>query len=134
MKAHTRDKRTKTGTWKFIPDSTIPESEIRERQERDVLDRLCVGVQFGTPETRFARGCAAVEEFHDHFPGGNEVPKGGAWILVKTPPPCEFTVPPLSLWFATPWPFDPAYREVDPKRVCILTPRGNLGIFPREYS
>jgi hypothetical protein len=73
-----------------------------------------------------------VEQIHDYFPGANEVPKEGAWILVKTPPPCEYTVPPLSMWFATPW--DMKRERNNSHRVRIVTPRGDLGLFPREYS
>jgi hypothetical protein len=81
--------------------------------------------------TDFASRVAATEQFGDYFPGANEVPEGGAWILVKREIPCAITVPPLSLWFAEPWPMAGRHRV---HRVKIITPRGELGVFPHEYS
>lgn len=75
---------------------------------------------------------AAVEQFTDYFPGSNKVSEEGDWILIKNPPSCEYTVPPLSIWFATPWPIQ--NERHCSHRVKILTPRGELGVFPREYS
>lgn len=78
-------------------------------------------------------GLGRVAEFESYFPGSNKLDEDGNWILVKDYPPTEFTVPPLSVWFATPWGMDSrGGRTVH--RVKILTPKGELGLFPHEYS
>ena len=94
----------------------------------EVLEGLQLQAMMGSPDNPFA----AMEQFQDYFPGRNKVPDGGGWILVKTPPPTEYTVPPLSIWFAEPWPMDNERHSTH--RVKILTPKGELGLFPREYS
>lgn len=91
----------------------------------EVADMLSIG---WSPEHPFA----AADQFLDYFPGSNKVPDGGAWILVKTPPFTQFTVPPLSIWFAEPWPIE--HERHCSHRVRIITPKGELGLFPREYS
>lgn len=128
MKAKT--KRAKKGKWVFVPNEDIPEEELLAEKMDKVAGMLSIGVRLAGPDSHFP--FAAAEQFHDYFPGDNEVPEGGAWILVKTPPPTEYTVPPLSIWFAEPWPLDS--EQYDSHRVKIVTPRGELGLFPREYS
>lgn len=75
---------------------------------------------------------AAVESFQDYFPGTNKVPDEGGWILVKDSLPTEYTVTPLSIWFAEPWPIS-GERHCS-HRVKIMTPKGEIGLFPREYT
>ncbi len=96
------------------------------------MDEVCQMLSIGQFLNRNANPFAAVEQFNDYFPGENMVPEGGAWIMVKTPPSCEYTVTPLSFWFAEPWPIQ-GERHCS-HRVKIITPRGELGFFPREYS
>ncbi len=133
MKSTTKqERRVKGGVWKFTPNDSRSEEELLREREQHVDSLLSLGVMLGDDEGRFARGCAAIEQWRDYFPGDNEVPEDGGWILIKTPPPCEFTVPPLSLWFAEPWVMDNMTHA--PHRVRIITPRGELGVFPREYS
>jgi hypothetical protein len=76
-----------------------------------------------------------LEEVEDSFPEdyGKELPEEGAWIRVNSSPNCEYTVPPFSMWRASRW-----YLYLDAslapiKRVKIITPKGDLGIFPHEY-
>ena len=73
-----------------------------------------------------------MEEYQNYFPGKNQVPDGGAWILVKDSPPTEYTVSPFSIWFAEPWPME--NERHCSHRVKIITPKGELGLYPREYS
>jgi hypothetical protein len=75
---------------------------------------------------------AVIDEFHDYFPGEQEVPEEGAWILVKELPGMEYMVPPLSIWFATPWPQTSGRHQLH--RVKIITPKGEIGVYPHEYS
>jgi hypothetical protein len=118
-------KTTAKGKWVFVPHDLLS----AEEQEEIKMDDVCAMLSLGrTPDHPFA----AAEEFQDYFPGDNKVPDGGGWILVKTPPPTEYTVPPLSIWFAEPWPMD--CERHSSHRVKIITPKGELGLFPREYS
>jgi hypothetical protein len=50
---------------------------------------------------------------------------------VKRPPFTEYTVPPFSFWFAEPWPHK--NERHCSHRVKIITPKGELGLYPREY-
>lgn len=74
-------------------------------------------------------------EVENAFPEdyGKELPEEGAWIRVNRPPNCEFTVPPFSMWRASRWFLDPDSTGLQFKRVKIITPKGNLGIWPHEY-
>lgn len=114
------------GKWVFVPNENRNPEEVEQEAMEEVSTGLCLF------RTDFAGRCAAVEEFTNYFPGTNKVPEGGAWVLVKHPPQCEYTVPPLSIWFAEPWPID--NERHCSHRVQIVTPRGSLGLFPREYS
>ncbi len=61
------------------------------------------------------------------------LPEEGNWIQVQRPPHCEITVPPFSIWFATPWSMKRESTGLQAKRVKIVTPAGELGIMPHEY-
>lgn len=116
------------GTWIFVEDENLtPEQKAANlEEEKDQIMSHIVAIS--DPKYPFAR----LDEFHDYFPGNQEVPKEGAWILVKKCPPTEYTVPPLSIWFATPWPMKGDKRM--PHRVKLVTPKGDLGMFPHEYA
>lgn len=123
----------KPGKWVFLRDEPItPEEEGAENRE------LVATMLTLHRDGRFP--FSAIDQFQDYFPEGNKVADGGEWILVKHPPHTEYTVPPLSLWFAEPWPMEPATTRKArrtmpmPHRVKIVTPKGTLGLFPREYS
>lgn len=74
------------------------------------------------------------EFFEDYFPH-RKVEEQGAWIMVQKPPCTEYTVPPLSIWYAMPWDMTAASKAgIALKRVKILTPSGELGLFPHEFS
>lgn len=120
-----RKKAKAKGKWVFVPDEQIPEEERHRDEMEAVTNMLALGWTSDHP-------FAAAEQFHDYFPGDNMVPEGGGWILVKTPPPTEYTVPPFSIWFAEAWPME--CERHDSHRVRIITPRGELGLFPREFS
>ncbi len=124
----------KGGDWVFVPYETLTDEQRKGLLEQDMDDcasELAAMGNLCAAGDRFERGCAMVDEFHDYFPGDQEVPKEGAWLLVKKSPPTEFTVPPLSIWFATPWPHQGERRNSH--RVKIVTPRGDLGLYPHEY-
>jgi len=113
------------GKWVFVEDKNRDPAESEEEKMEEVVQMLTT---FRSKDHPFA----AVEQFYDYFPGANKVPDGGAWVLVKNSPPTEYTVPPLSIWFAEPWPMEKE-RHCS-HRVKLVTPRGDLGLFPREYS
>jgi hypothetical protein len=112
-----RRSRKAKGKWVFVPESKMTPEEI----EKEKLE-FFHGMPFATHK-----------DFQNYFPGDNKVPDGGAWVLVKEPPHTEFTVPPMSIWFAEPWPMNRESR-LESHRVKIVTPRGDLGLFPCEYS
>lgn len=92
---------------------------------REEVERQCAG-PFG-----------AQDEFENYYPQDalKAIPEEGAWIVVQKPPSCEYTVPPFSIWYATNWQMDAGERSgVKLKRVKIITPKGDLGLFPCEYS
>lgn len=112
------------GKWVFVPDT---DDEVLEKRKDDTLNRLACFAD------TFEQRWAALKQMEDYFPGDNIVDEHGSWIMVKQPPHTEYTVPPLSMWFATPWPS--RHQSVtDAHRVKIVTPRGDLGLFPHEYS
>lgn len=111
-----RTNRKAKGKWVFVPETSMTPEELEAEKHRQIM-----GMPFLT-----------AKDYESYFPGANKVPDGGAWILVKEPPPTEYTVPPLSIWFAEPWPM--AKSRHDPNRVKIVTPKGELGLFPHEYS
>ena len=130
------------GKWVLVPDEDLNETDKQrlseyEKQEQErlleyemdlVMSTLSV---FGDSKHPFA----AADQFQDYFPGNQEIPKKGAWIMIKQLLPTEFTPPPLSFWFATPWPMEHTSRaHRPPHRAKIITPRGELGVFPHEYS
>lgn len=123
-----RRPRNAAGKWVFIPNSDLPPEEQERIKEEEVLNGLAFRHFIGSKEYPFA----AWEEFQNYFPRENKVPDGGGWILIKHPPFTQYTVPPLSIWFAEPWPI-PRERHSS-HRVKIVTPKGELGLFPREYS
>lgn len=117
------------GKWVFVPSKEMSpeEKELALKEEQDEVFSM-----IAAHSSMSGNPFAAVEEFHNYFPGRNQVPEGGGWVLVKDPPMTEFTVPPLSIWFAEPWPMQG--ERYCSHRVKIVTPRGDIGLFPREYS
>jgi hypothetical protein len=135
MKTVTKKPRQKIGgQWVFIPDTQkdAPIDKLLEDQrQKEILNIVSVRQHFpGANENPFS----AIDEYCDYLPGDNEVPKDGCWILIRKSPPTEYTVPPLSIWFAESWPLEGRGKRPQPHRVKILTPRGELGLWPREYS
>lgn len=118
------------GRWMFVPDEELTEEQKQDNLEADMDEVTKMLTAFRDPDYPFA----AVEEFQDYFPGKNEVPKNGSWILVKKQPDTEYTVPPLSIWFATPWPVKDHGGRFKPHRIKIVTPKGDLGLWPHEYA
>lgn len=118
-----------------VPDKSLT-PEQRDELESQAMDEVAssLGVfPLWKGEDPMQAGICRVKEFSDYFPGANKLPEEGAWIMVTDPPCTEYTVPPLSMWFASPWPQD-GHRGHTIHRVKIVTPRGELGLFPREYS
>lgn len=113
------------GKWVFVADTS---EEALEKRKDAVMTMLNIGQTFGGAHRN---PFAAIEQFHDYFPGEQKVPEGGSWIMVTRSPDTEYTVPPLSCWYAEPWPMNDHYGCC---RVKIITPMGELGVFPREYS
>lgn len=120
-------------------------TEEERQAEQDHLSNCIAGT---ISDGSFESGLGRVNEFLSYFPGNNKVEEAGNWILVKESPPTHYTVPPLSIWFATPWPMDGYPKRQEGRRrrgdddrerhqihrVRVLTPRGELGLFPHEYS
>lgn len=126
MTKKVQPKRRRGGAWVFVPDD--PEKQL-EDDKQHVIESL-----FGLRKMDFPARCLALEQYYDYFPeeAGRVVPDGGCWILVIEPPNTEYSVAPFSFWFAEPWPMDYS-GDPTPKRVKIITPSGELGLFPREY-
>lgn len=91
-----------------------------------------IGVFSGNP---FAAGEAARAEHMSWFPEdfGAQIPEEGCWILVTKPPHTEIKINRFSIWYAMP--------EVRTKEsgfalhlARILTPVGDLWLWPHEYS
>ena len=117
------------GVWKFVPDTDRDPAEV-QRELKEEVDEMLITRASLCPD--FHSRLGVVKERENYLPGKNKVPEDGAWILVKDPPATEYTVPPMSIWFATPWPMQDV--RLEPHRVKIVTPRGDLGIYPCEYS
>lgn len=116
-----------------VPDETItPEqrSYLDNQSQDEIISAIC-GI---IPENMDPMQCGLgrLNEFLSYFPGNNELDPEGNWIMIKESPPTEYTVPPFSLWFATPW---PQAGMLDKKlhRVKVVTPKGSLGLYPFEY-
>lgn len=71
-------------------------------------------------------------EIEMHFPGENEIPENGSWILVTSPPNTEIRVKKFSLWYAMPE-IRKSGRDYPVKLAKILTPEGNLWLWSHEY-
>ena len=86
--------------------------------------RLAAASQFG--------GVPAVMQLEPEE-WGKKVGEEGAWVIVMMPPPTEYTVEPLSIWYAV----EDEYSRDDGVRfyrVRILTPDGPLWLWPHEYT
>lgn len=92
----------------------------------------------------------------DLFPQmyGKHLGEKGKWIMVTHTPCTEYSVPPLSIWYAIPgeirsrrvFPItaelelygkpsvEDILLEVAPKVAKIITPKGELSLFPHEYK
>lgn len=78
-----------------------------------------------------------------YFPGENEIPEEGAWILVLEEPHTvlqqQFRVPLLSMWRARPHELNAGAvklrggRKIYPKQAVITTPAGDLHLWSHEY-
>lgn len=140
--ASPKPKDTPGGKWVLVPDEDLNETDKarlsdyekaeQERLLEDEMDAVVTMLSIGRdPNHPFA----AAEQFRDYFPGDQELPKKGGWIMMTRLLPTEFTPPPMSFWFATPWPMSNESRvHRPPYRVKIITPRGELGVFPHEYA
>jgi hypothetical protein len=134
MTTNRRPRKKVGGKWVFVPDETKTPEQIQQEKEHWVVNTLgsSLFLNDDSRETTLRR-FAVVDQMRDYFPGDQQVPEGGAWVLVKRDTGCQYTMPLLSVWFAEPWPME-SNAVVVPFRAKILTPRGELGIFPREYS
>lgn len=116
--------RTGKGKWVFVPDSSISKEELEQEEEETVWGGLLI----------HSPNPIILDEFHDYFPRGQSVPPEGSWILVKKiTSSLEYSVPPLSIWWAEPWEMEGEGDRSRPKRVKVVTSNGELGVFPREY-
>lgn len=81
-----------------------------------------------------SNSCWSLKELMDYFPEDYHrgLPEKGAWICVQLVPPTEYTVPPLSMWYALPE-SRPCGRAHPRKLARILTPSGSLYLEPHEY-
>lgn len=128
-----------THEWKLVPKkwyAELPQEKRDEIEEEEIERMLWESPHSQRSEfdkTPFDAWERYKNEVASYLPGVNKLDEDGNWILVTKPPHAEYTVPPLSIWFAVPWPMEgTAGRRVH--RVRITTPRGTLGLFPHEYS
>jgi len=139
MSATAKPKKARTRSrfqWRKVPAQWFEElpAEEREKLERDeVMDMVTARHTLSPTRNTFQCGLGALDEYHDYFPDGNQVDDDGSWILITRPIPCQFTPPPFSIWFATPWQMSGGAGHIM-HRVSILTPKGEIGIFPHEYT
>lgn len=119
--------------YKMVPvrDESVSDEDVLDHSMHVVSEGVSISLSLG--DWTFEKGLAAAREFTDYFPGRNQIEVDGSWIMVTDPPATEYTVPPMSFWFAVEWPMNGiAGNRVH--RVKIITPKGELGLFPREYS
>lgn len=129
-------KRRPRREWKLVPAEwyqKLSDEEKEELDQEEVMAAIESLLSLAPKEQRFLYGLGAIDEFNDYFPGNNLVKPPGAWILLKKELPLLFTPPPLSIWFATPWPMK-GRLEHTIHRVKIITLKGEMGVFPHEYS
>lgn len=112
------------GKWVFVPTSEMTLEEQQAHYDDAVMKYIS-----GMPSADMRGRIAA---FENYLPGENKLPEGGDWIMVRVAPHTQYTVPPMSIWFAEPWPMN--NERFASNRVKVLTPRGDLGLFPCEYS
>jgi hypothetical protein len=81
-------------------------------------------------KTNFAMGIGDLPYYMELHPEEYEklIPKTGCWIRILIPPPTQFTVPHLSMWFAKPAWSD--HRNL----AKIITPEGELWVRPHEFQ
>jgi hypothetical protein len=117
------EKRKKKPAFDWLNDEDI--AEVMKREKDEQMEYFCA-----------FNG----EPLEDYLPdvGNKWVPDGGQWIQIIYPPFTEYTVEHLSIWFALPVvkkeTFDLIHRYSDRYKVKILTPKGELHLFPHEYN
>jgi hypothetical protein len=134
-------KRHKSAKRTDVPEKYILNPEYLEHHRKyskeGFIDEIYAGTSLllGGHGNPFAACEAARAELMAYFPEdyGAKIPEEGGWILVTNPPHTEIKVNRFSIWFAMP--------EVRPGRngftmhlARILTPEGNLWLWPHEYS
>lgn len=98
------------------------DEDVLDEQDKTALERASF---HRDPSNPFA----AVDNYINDSPRQwKRLPPEGAWIMVKRSPVTEYTVPPLSMWYAEEWPGMEIYR------IKIVTPRGSLGLLSSEYE
>jgi hypothetical protein len=119
---------------KYILNPDYSETEEEKENLKDTIIQM--GSLIDSSDNPFARADGIRAELMGYFPEEHDskLPDEGAWILVKKSPETEYTVPPLSIWYALPWPMEDRRRGRGFYRVRIITPRGDLGILPHEYT
>ncbi len=120
----------------LVPRSDLTQEHAEKIKTDEIDTYMNAQVQMMNacmPENFFQNGLAAIAERRAFLPGDQKLSDEGDWIMVTTPPPTEYTVPPMSFWFALPWLME-GHGGHPMHRVKIITPRGNLGLFPHEYS
>lgn len=103
-------------TPRFIPN---PEYEGSETQKEEALSQAWT-----------------LNDYYTFQPDecNSDIPKEGCWIMVKKSPPTDFTVPPLSMWYAFDDPIPRGNSGLTYHRARILTPKGDLWLWPAEYT
>lgn len=122
--------------WTETEEAKLEEAERREELENTIMARAQMSLSMGSHargENPFAAYDGYVKERSQYFPEEKELPKKGSWILVLESPRTEYTVPPFSIWYAKPWYLTDAGGDTL-YRAKIITPRGDLGLWPFEYS
>ena len=125
-----------THEYKLVPAKWYEElsQEAKDELAQDeVMEAISSLLSLVPDEKRFQYGLGAVDEYTDHFPGTNLVEDPGSWVMIIRKLPTPYIPPPLSIWFATPWPTK-GRRGHTMHRVKIITPCGEIGVWPHEYS
>lgn len=122
-------KMVKVYTSEATPEQ-IKEWEAEEKEK--AMDEIMQMASISPESMGFEGALGRLAEFRSYFPEDNALAEDGDWILVKESPSTEYTVLPLSIWYATRWPMDTGRRPIH--RVKVTTSKGDLGLFPHEYS
>lgn len=111
---------------------------LRSRERKQALtDAIYTGAQIVYPnrDNPFAAGESARAELMALFPEDYNatIPDSGHWVMVTRPPCTEVQVGRFSIWFALPETRPSGRAGYENHLARILTPVGDLWLWPHEY-